>query len=82
MSLWSCIVCGKVVNATADDRCPGCGSYLPDLVDVQPDLEAIEAQKTCEHEWTGQRLGGAPDDAGSYEWVGFCKKCGVEGPDD
>jgi hypothetical protein len=33
------------------------------------------------HRWRGRRAGGAPDDAGSYEWVVFCEACGRERDD-
>lgn len=36
----------------------------------------------CQHEWTGQQLGGPPDMAESTEWVCYCKKCGMEKTDD
>ncbi len=39
-------------------------------------------QQICPHEWTGKQLGGPPDMAESYEWVGYCKHCGLEGPED
>ncbi len=35
----------------------------------------------CDHEWTGQQLGGPPDMAESTEWVEYCKKCGYERDD-
>jgi hypothetical protein len=34
----------------------------------------------CQHQWTGQRRGGDPADAGSYEWVSYCALCGMEEP--
>jgi hypothetical protein len=30
------------------------------------------------HKWVGQRRGGDPADAGSYEWVRYCEICGME----
>jgi hypothetical protein len=41
-----------------------------------------EGEAPCSHEWTGQRMGGSPSDATSDEWVGYCKHCGTEGPED
>lgn len=34
------------------------------------------------HRWTGQRAGGHPADAGSYEWVASCARCGAEADGD
>lgn len=34
------------------------------------------------HVWTGKQMGGPPDMAESYEWVGYCDVCGIEGPED
>jgi hypothetical protein len=34
------------------------------------------------HVWKGQRAGGDPADAGSYEWVSYCENCGVEQSDE
>ncbi len=30
------------------------------------------------HKWVGQRVGGDPANAGSYEWVRYCSVCGIE----
>jgi hypothetical protein len=30
------------------------------------------------HEWVGQRAAGDPAEEGSYEWVRYCKNCGME----
>lgn len=38
--------------------------------------------RPCCHEWTGQQMGGAPDDAGSLEWVEYCRHCGEERQED
>lgn len=37
-----------------------------------------QAEGKCEHDWHGQRAGGSPMSAESYEWVCFCKLCGEE----
>lgn len=31
-----------------------------------------------EHKWVGQRVGGDPTEAASYEWVRYCSICGME----
>lgn len=31
-----------------------------------------------QHVWTGCKLGGHPANAESYEWVRYCKVCGIE----
>lgn len=33
-----------------------------------------------QHRWKGQRMGGSPDMAESYEWVEYCDVCGIERP--
>lgn len=30
------------------------------------------------HKWTGLQQGGSPSEEGSYEWVRYCKLCGME----
>jgi hypothetical protein len=35
-------------------------------------------REICHHEWTGQQRGGDPVDAGSTEWVEYCKLCGMK----
>ena len=32
----------------------------------------------AEHVWTGCQLGGNPANAESYEWIRYCKVCGME----
>lgn len=34
--------------------------------------------RNCDHEFTGQQVGGCPAEAGSYEYVEWCVKCGVD----
>lgn len=37
-----------------------------------------EATEPREHEWTGCQMGGNPANVESYEWVRYCKVCGME----
>jgi hypothetical protein len=38
----------------------------------------LEDQEPCQHQWATKRQGGDPAEAGSYERVTFCDKCGME----
>ncbi len=46
------------------------------------DAEEIDDEETVialrSHQWTGCQQGGDPADAGSTEWVRYCKVCGME----
>lgn len=41
-------------------------------------MDEVTDNTQCNHEWVGRRVGGSPDDIGSYKWVVYCQKCGME----
>lgn len=62
-----------------EQKCPDCDNCL------DMDYEPPRCTVCCypePHKWTGKQMGGSPDMAESTEWVGFCDKCGIEGPTD
>ena len=61
------------------------GNTAPDLAQEVADAirAALDGGGPCpdgRHQWTGRQMGGPPDMAESYEWVEYCKVCGVENP--
>lgn len=54
-------------------------TFVPELspmVPIDPDLEAIKAQRHCEHKWVGRRVPGY--DFYTHEWFEECELCGAE----
>jgi hypothetical protein len=60
----------------------GCGKYFCAAHQWNHDCPyPPEDEEPCEdgkHQWVGQQMGGPPDAAESYEWVCYCKACGIE----
>lgn len=48
------------------------------MTDQSEPMLLPEKIRNCQHEFAGQRAGGSPCEAGSYEYVEWCIHCGVE----